>query len=213
MNKKGFFVTGTDTGVGKTLFCSILMKKYNYEYWKPIQTGKFIDNDTLFIKKNINKNKKRIHRPIYEFKKPISPHLASAYQRKVINLNNIKRPNCKNPLIIEGAGGILVPLNKQNLIIDLIKKLKMPVIIVSKSILGTINHTLMTLEILKKNKIKILGVILNKVNSMKEGNDHTRSIEYYGKTKVLAKISNINKISNKKIEILSRKKFVNLFKI
>ena len=213
MSKKGFFITGTDTGVGKTFFSSILMKKYNFDYWKPIQTGKFIENDTFYIKKNIGIEKNRFHKPIYSFKKPLSPHLASNYEKISINMKKIKKPNSDRPLIIEGAGGILVPLNKKNLLIDLIKKFKFPVIVVSKSILGTINHTLMTLEILKKNKINIFGVILNNVKNKKEGCENKKSIEDYGNIKVLGQISSINNITKKKIETLSKKKFISEFRL
>ena len=129
------------------------------------------------------------HKPIYSFIKPLSPHLASNYEKKSINMKKIKKPNSKIPMIIEGAGGILVPLNKNNLIIDLIKKFKLPVIIVSNSVLGTINHTLMTIEILKKNKINIFGIVLNNIKNKIEGDNHAKSIEQYGNVKVLEKIS------------------------
>ena len=213
MSKKGFFITGTDTGVGKTFFSSILMKKFDFDYWKPIQTGKFTENDTLYIKENIGIEKNRFHKPIYSFKKPLSPHLASSYEKISINMKKIKIPSSDKPLIIEGAGGILVPLNKKNLLIDLIKKFKLPVIVVSKSILGTINHTLMTLEILKKNKINIFGVILNNIKNKKEGDENAESIEKYGNIKVLGKISSINHVTRKKIEALSKKKFISGFSV
>jgi len=213
MNKKGFFITGTDTGVGKTFFSALLIKKYNFDYWKPIQTGKFLENDTLYIKQKIGNKKNIFHKSAYLFKKPLSPHLASNYEKISINIKKIKKPSSKRPLIIEGAGGILVPLNKKNLIIDLIKKFKLPVIVISKSILGTINHTLMTLELLKRNKIKVFGVVLNNIKNKKEGNDNAASIESFGNTKVLAQISSINNINKKKIEILSKKKFMSVFKI
>ena len=174
MSKKGFFITGTDTGVGKTFFSSILMKKFDFDYWKPIQTGKFTENDTLYIKENIGIEENRFHKSIYSFKKPLSPHLASSYEKTSINMKKIKKPRSHRPLIIEGVGGILVPLNKKDLLINLIKKFKLPVIVVSKSILGTINHTLMTLEILKKNKINIFGVILNNIKNKKEVNENAK---------------------------------------
>ena len=128
-------------------------------------------------------------------------------------MKKIKKPNSDRPLIIEGAGGILVPLNKKNLLIDLIKKFKFPVIVVSKSILGTINHTLMTLEILKKNKINIFGVVLNNIKNKKEGYQNAKSIEDFGNIKVLGQISSINNITKKKIEILSKKKFISEFRL
>ena len=213
INNKGFFITGTDTGVGKTFFSSLLMMKYNFDYWKPLQTGKFIENDTLYIKKYIDLKNNRLHKPIYLFKKPLSPHLAAGYEKIPINMEKIKIPSSNKPLIIEGVGGILVPLNKKSLIIDLIKKFKLPVIVISKSILGTINHTLMTLEILKKNKIKIFGVVLNNIKNKKEGDNNAKSIETFGNVKVLAKISSINVVTKKKIIKLSNKKFINVFKL
>ena len=213
MSKKGFFITGTDTGVGKTFFSSILMKKFDYDYWKPIQTAKFTENDTLYIKENIGIEENRFHKSIYSFKKPLSPHLASSYEKTSINMKKIKKPRSHRPLIIEGVGGILVPLNKKDLLINLIKKFKLPVIVVSKSILGTINHTLMTLEILKKSKINIFGVILNKVKNKKEGDENAKSIEKFGNIIVLGQISWINRVSRKKIEALSKKKFISGFKL
>ena len=125
----------------------------------------------------------------------------------------IKKPRSHRPLLIEGVGGILVPLNKKDLLINLIKKFKFPVIVVSKSILGTINHTLMTLEILKKSKINIFGVILNKVKNKKEGDENAKSIEKFGNIKVLGQISSINRVTRKKIEALSKKKFISGFKL
>ena len=95
----------------------------------------------------------------------------------------------------------------------MIKKFKFPVIVVSRSILGTINHTLMTLEILKKNKINIFGVILNNIKNKKEGDENAKSIEDFGNIKVLGQISSINYIAKKKIETLSKKKFINAFKL
>ena len=213
MSKKGFFITGTDTGVGKTFFSSILMKKFDFDYWKPIQTGKFTENDTLYIKENIGIEENRFHKSIYSFKKPLSPHLASSYEKTSINMKKIKKPRSHRPLIIEGVGGILVPLNKKDLLINLIKKFKLPVIVVSKSILGTINHTLMTLEILKKSKINIFGVILNKVKNKKEGDENAKSIEKFGNIKLLGQISSINNVTKKKIETLSKKKFITEFRL
>ena len=128
-------------------------------------------------------------------------------------MKKIKKPRSHRPLIIEGVGGILVPLNKKDLLINLIKKFKLPVIVVSKSILGTINHTLMTLEILKKSKINIFGVILNKVKNKKEGDENAKSIEKFGNIKVLGQISSINRVTRKKIEALSKKKFISGFKL
>ena len=116
ISKKSFFVTGTDTGVGKTLFCSILMDKFLYYYWKPIQTGNKNDNDTIYIKKICKIPSNRFYKPAFSFRKSLSPHQAAKYENVSINLNNIKKPITNNPLIIEGIGGILVPLNNNALL-------------------------------------------------------------------------------------------------
>ena len=205
---KKFFITGTDTSVGKTLFCSILMDKFLYDYWKPIQTGNKNDNDTIYIKKICKIPSNRFYKPAFSFRKSLSPHQAAKYENVSINLNNIKKPITNNPLIIEGIGGILVPLNNKNLIIDLIKKLKFPVIIVSRSTLGTINHTLMTIKILRQNKIKIYGVVLNGVMNKK----NAQSIEHFGKVKVLAQIPFFKKISLKKIKNFTNQNPLKIFK-
>ena len=205
---KKFFITGTDTSVGKTLFCSILMDKFLYDYWKPIQTGNKNDNDTIYIKKICKIPSNRFYKPAFSFRKSLSPHQAAKYENVSINLNNIKKPITNNPLIIEGIGGILVPLNNKNLIIDLIKKLKFPVIIVSRSTLGTINHTLMTIKILRQNKIKIYGVVLNGVMNKK----NAQSIEHFGKVKVLAQIPFFKKISLKKIKNFTNQNSLKIFK-
>ena len=205
---KKFFITGTDTSVGKTLFCSILMDKFLYDYWKPIQTGNKNDNDTIYIKKICKIPSNRFYKPAFSFRKSLSPHQAAKYENVSINLNNIKKPITNNPLIIEGIGGILVPLNNKNLIIDLIKKLKFPVIIVSRSTLGTINHTLMKIKILRKNKIKIYGVVLNGVMNKK----NAQSIEHFGKVKVLAQIPFFKKISLKKIKNFTNQNPLKIFK-
>ena len=205
---KKFFITGTDTSVGKTLFCSILMDKFLYDYWKPIQTGNKNDNDTIYIKKICKIPSNRFYKPAFSFRKSLSPHQAAKYENVSINLNNIKKPITNNPLIIEGIGGILVPLNNKNLIIDLIKKLKFPVIIVSRSTLGTINHTLMTIKILRQNKIKIYGVVLNGIMNKK----NAQSIEHFGKVKVLAQIPFFKKISLKKIKNFTNQNSLKIFK-
>ena len=205
---KKFFITGTDTSVGKTLFCSILMDKFLYDYWKPIQTGNKNDNDTIYIKKICKIPSNRFYKPAFSFRKSLSPHQAAKYENVSINLNNIKKPITNNPLIIEGIGGILVPLNNKNLIIDLIKKLKFPVIIVTRSTLGTINHTLMTIKILRQNKIKIYGVVLNGVMNKK----NAQSIEHFGKVKVLAQIPFFKKISLKKIKNFTNQNSLKIFK-
>ncbi|MDQ7031697.1 MAG: dethiobiotin synthase [Desulfonauticus sp.] len=177
------FITGTDTGVGKTLVSAILVKALNAYYFKPIQTGSIEGTDSNYIQ-TLTKLPSNYFLPeVYTFKEPVSPHLAAKLEQKKIILDKITCP-LHSPLVVEGAGGLLVPINKKFFMLDIIKKFSLPVILVARSTLGTINHTLMSLKILKDNNVSILGVILNgPINK-----DNKEAIEFYGKIKVLTEI-------------------------
>lgn len=170
------FITGTDTGVGKTTVARYLCNLWKADYFKPIQTGLEKDSDQM-------PEETFIHPEVYHFKAPLSPHAAASKEGKEINLQRIQIPQ-GDRLIVEGAGGVLVPLNKTHLMIDLIKHLGLPVIIVSRNQLGTINHTLLTLKALQD--VPVLGIVLSGEDPT---NVHHRAIEHYGKTKVLAMMS------------------------
>ena len=186
---KGFFISGTDTNVGKTIVSSILVNKLSAWYYKPIQCGlsnnKEIDSD---IVKKLTKNS-RIIKETYFFKNPINPFDASLIEKKkiiikkIIEIRNIKT---NDKIIIEGAGGLYVPIKKNYLMIDLSKDFDLPLILVSRTNLGTINHTLMSLEIIRKRKIKFLGVIFVGKNERNTIN----TINILGK-KILGKRLNI----------------------
>jgi len=176
------FITGTDTNIGKTIISSWICWHNKMNYWKPIQSGD--DNglsDTDFMKK-ICENKIRVYDPLYSFLQPLSPHLAAKINNQNIDLSKILFSLPKdNRMLIEGAGGVFVPLNDKFMMIDLIEILDAPVIIVAKSGLGTINHTCLTISALRDRNIKILGVIMNG----EKNQENKRAIEFYGKTKVL----------------------------
>ena len=186
---KGFFISGTDTNVGKTIVSSILVNKLSAWYYKPIQCGlsnnKEIDSD---IVKKLTKNS-RIIKETYFFKNPINPFDASLIEKKkiiikkIIEIRNIKT---NDKIIIEGAGGLYVPIKKNYLMIDLSKDFDLPLILVSRTNLGIINHTLMSLEIIRKRKIKFLGVIFVGKNERNTIN----TISILGK-KILGKRLNI----------------------
>lgn len=195
------FVTGTDTNVGKTIISSWLCLHTGYSYFKPIQTGSIKNTDSKVIKNliysYIDKSYiDKIYKEQFVYKAAVSPHLAAALEQKTININKINFIKYNN-VIIEGAGGVLVPISKKILMIDLIKKSSASVIIVAKSILGTINHTLLTIEALRARNIMVLGVILNLIQdqSHKQDRDHIKSIEFYGDTKVLACIPRLKNIN------------------
>ncbi len=156
---KPIFITGTGTDVGKTLIAAIVTEALQADYWKPIQAGFSDGTDSLFVSKMISNTKSKIHPELYLLKMPASPHIAAAAEGKEIRIKEIiaHLPKTKNQLIIEGAGGLIVPLNKKKFILNLIKELKAKVIIVSKNELGSINHSLLTAAVLKKEKISVAG--------------------------------------------------------
>ncbi len=150
------FVTGTDTNVGKTLISAWLCRHYPYEYWKPIQTGAAGYGDVLQIQKN---RSAAILPSIYNLAAPVSPLQAAMEENIMIDTTLFRKP--LSPTIIEGAGGVMVPLTPHFMMADLIKSLAVPCLIVASAKLGTINHILLTIEALKNRKIPILGIILN----------------------------------------------------
>ncbi len=161
MKNQRYFVTGIGTGIGKTLISAILTEYLQADYWKPIQSGDLDKSDSLFIAKHISNSKSKIHPESYRFKNPLSPHAAAKLENTTISLDKIQLPSTENSLIIEGAGGLYVPLNQDDFIIDLIKKLEVPVILVSQIYLGSINHSLLSIAALKQYQIPIAGIIFN----------------------------------------------------
>jgi len=155
------FITGTGTNVGKTLVAAIVTEAMQADYWKPVQAGFSDGTDSLFVQSMISNKKTKVYPELYRLKMPASPHLAAPAEGKVIKVKEIVDflPKTKKQLIIEGAGGLMVPLNQKELILNLIKKLKAKVIIVSKNELGSINHSLLTAAVLKKEKINVAGWI------------------------------------------------------
>ncbi len=178
------FITGTDTGVGKTFICAVLAKGLKATYYKPIQAG--FPTDTDFIKKNTLLPAHNFLSETYLLQMPASPHLAAKKEKKSIKLSDFELPSKISTLhlIIEGCGGLLVPINEKHFVIDIIKKFSVPTILVARSSLGTINHTLMSLFQLKAFSIPILGVVLNGPKN----EENKFAIQKYGKTHILAQI-------------------------
>lgn len=150
MKKKRFFITGISTEVGKTIASAILTEALEADYWKPIQAGDLEYSDSHKIEHLISNKKSRIHANAYALKTPMSPHAAAEIDQVDIKINQIQEPKTENHLVIEGAGGLLVPLNNQETILDLIQP-EYQVILVSRHYLGSINHTLLSFELLKQN--------------------------------------------------------------
>lgn len=155
-----YFITGIGTDVGKTIASAIITEALEADYWKPIQAGDLDNSDSHKVKKYISNAKTTFHNNSYALNTPASPHLAANIDNVVINVENIKVPKTKNNLVIEGAGGLFVPLNEKDTIVDLIQP-DYKVIVVSRHYLGSINHTLLTIEALKNRNISIAGIIFN----------------------------------------------------
>lgn len=154
------FITGISTDVGKTIASSIIVEALEADYWKPIQAGDLENSDSHKIEKYISNDKTVIHENCYKLNTPASPHWAAELDGITIDLKKIKEPKTENHLVIEGAGGIFVPINDNDCVVDLIQK-NYKVIVVSRHYLGSINHTLLTIEALKNKKIKIAGIIFS----------------------------------------------------
>jgi dethiobiotin synthetase len=154
-------VAGIGTDVGKTIVSAILTLLLKGDYWKPVQCGDEENSDFSIIKKWLGETDHSIHSPAYSLKAPLSPHHAARLEDISIRIDAIAVPQTSRPLIIEGVGGILVPLTKKNLTIDLFQSWNCQWVIVSKHYLGSINHTLLTIQTLKQRHIPILGVIFN----------------------------------------------------
>jgi dethiobiotin synthetase len=160
-----YFITGIGTNIGKTIVAAILTEALEADYWKPIQAGDLDNSDSLKIKNLISNTKTQIHKEAYKLKHALSPHATAKLENIIIDLNKITLPKTTNNIIIEGAGGLMVPLNNKELIIDLIAKLGAEVILVSQNYLGSINHTLLTVQALFKNNIPVKGIIFNGIKN------------------------------------------------
>jgi dethiobiotin synthetase len=158
---KKIFVTGIGTDIGKTVVSAVLVEALKADYWKPVQTGSFFSRDTVEVKRIISNTKSQFHPESYLLKQPMSPHAAAELEGVEIQMDQIKLPDTTNHLVIEGAGGLMVPLNRNYFMIDLIQKFDAEVILVVKNYLGSINHTLLSIDVLKSRGLKIMGIIIN----------------------------------------------------
>jgi dethiobiotin synthetase len=154
------FITGIGTDVGKTIASAIVTEALEADYWKPIQAGDLEHSDSHKVRQLVTNDKSVFHPNSYALNTPASPHLAAAKDGVRIDLKQIVETKVQNHLVIEGAGGVLVPLNDTDCVIDLIQK-DYKVIIVSRHYLGSINHTLLTVEALQHRKIKVAGIIFS----------------------------------------------------
>lgn len=155
-----FFITGIGTDVGKTIASAIIVEALEADYWKPIQAGDLDASDAFKVQSLISNQKTRFHPGSFSLSKPMSPHAAANIDRVKITSAKIKRPKTQNNLVIEGAGGLLVPISEKETILNLVKPTD-KIILVSRHYLGSINHTLLSLEVLKTRGYKCFGIVFN----------------------------------------------------
>ena len=187
-----YFVTAIGTDSGKTLVSAILTEALKADYWKPIQSGQPRDTDT--VKDLVSNTITRFHPETHLFKIPVSPHAAAKYEHLTVQLDDFVLPETTNEIIIEGAGGVLVPINDNDFVIDIAKELGCPIILVANLYLGSINHTLLTVDYLKRNQIPVKGIIFNGESNL----ESETIIEKHSGYKVLLRLPKLSMI-NKEI--------------
>lgn len=191
------FITGTDTGVGKTLVSSILVKGLGASYWKPIQAGLDEETDTEWVQRNTGLPDAHFHPERYRLTKPLSPHLSARLDGIDINLCDFTMPEGQQGhLIIEGAGGIMVPINNDHFVAQMISLFNAPVILVARSGLGTINHTLLSLEKLHSLSVPVLGVVMNG----EKNSENRKAVEKFGHVRVIAEIESLGYLTPGKLQ-------------
>ena len=180
----GFFVTGTDTDVGKTLVSSWLLTQLDASYWKPVQAGVIPETDSSVVRRLAEIGPDRVLPEAYVLPEAIAPHEAARRAGIAIDMAKFVPPATDRLLVVEGAGGLMVPLTDTAYVIDLAAELHLPVILVARSTLGTINHTLLSLEAIRRRGLPLAGVVINGPET-----PHNRAaIERYGQVEVIAEI-------------------------
>ena len=181
---QGFFVTGTDTDVGKTLVSAWLMTHLDADYWKPVQAGIEPETDSATVRRLAEVAAERILPEAYVLPEAMAPHEAARRAGVRVDMAKLKPPASDRLLVVEGAGGMLVPLTGEAYVIDLAAELNLPILLVTRSTLGTINHTLLSIEALRRRGLPLAGVVMNGPET-----PHNRAaIERYGQASVIAEI-------------------------
>lgn len=192
-------ITGTDTDVGKTVVAAMLTLVLGASYWKPVQSGVEGGVDTKAVQKMTGLPNERFLEEAYVFTEALSPHRAAELDETRIDVDGLRIPETPGPLIIEGAGGLMVPLTRENLLINLFKKWnedeRVPVILVARTGLGTINHTLLSLEALWSRQIPVHGIVF----AGEENADNMRTISEFSDTKILGRLPMLDSLDAKSL--------------
>jgi len=187
------FVTGTGTDVGKTVVAAALVAALGADYWKPVQSGtdELPAGDAGTVARLAALGEDRLVPTVYAFKAPLSPDQAAAREQMTIDLSSLTLPRRERPLVVEGAGGILVPLSRRHTMVHLMARLLLPVVVVAPSGLGTINHTLLTLEGLRHRNLPVAGVIF----SGPPHPDNAESVARLGAVRVLGTLPRLDPLT------------------
>ncbi len=181
---QNIFVTGIGTNVGKTVAATILCEALQADYWKPIQAGNLENTDTDFVRLHVANPVSKTHAEAYRLREAASPHFAAANEKVRIEIEKLKLPETRNKLVIEGAGGILVPLNDELVMFDVVEYLKLPVIVVMRNYLGSINHALLTCQFLEERGVELIGIMVSGNNY----NDNEEIVQHFSQLPVIGHI-------------------------
>ena len=189
-------VCGTDTDVGKTVVSALLVQGLQASYWKPVQSGLEDGGDRSRVKRLLHLSEERMLPEAHAFSQPVSPHWASELDDEPLHPNDLALPKHQGALVVETAGGLMVPLNRHWLQIDQLQVWGLPIVLVARSGLGTLNHTLLSLEALKNRHLQVLGLILNGPRHA----DNPKTLEQFGGVPVLAELPPLEPLSAEALE-------------
>ncbi len=192
MNRR-FVIVGTDTDVGKTVVSAAIVGALDAYYWKPVQSGLDGETDSQTVARLSGTRSDHIVPEAWRLRRPASPHLAARDEGVDIDVAALNPPQCDGPLVIETAGGVMTPLSDRALTIDVLERWRLPVIVVARTSLGTINHSLLTLEALRRRGVSITGMIF--VGDADA--DAQRSIETIGGVRILGRLPKLNPLNQK----------------
>ena len=192
--KNSIAIVGIHTGIGKTIASAVLAEALGADYWKPVQAGKD-QRDALLVKQLLTDGAKRVHDEAIVLSQPLSPHAAAAIDNVDVDYKKFEWPRTDKTLLVETAGGILSPMSGNSTMADFITCYSLPAILISMNYLGSINHTLMSIEVLKSRGIKLMGVIMNGL----ENEESEIFIRRYSQAPVIGRIPYISSLDNESI--------------
>ena len=187
-------ILGIHTGIGKTIASAVIAEAINADYWKPVQAGTD-EPDSMQVKELLTNGSARVHNEAVTLSQPLSPHAAAIIDGVTIDFTKFEWPKTNKTLLVETAGGILSPISGDSTMVDFVQHYNLPAILVAQNYLGSINHTLLSIEVLKSRGIKLLGIVINGV-----ANEASESfIELYGGIPIIARIPHFDVVDHNSV--------------